>query len=605
METQLIQQASFNGVPGSCSINDGFLFFQVQGGTYKWSFSTWMRSEKSKKTAKVRLTFTEGPLKLTDDESHSDALEKAVIVVDFEDDRDALELFTSLVSKQAAATKEQVAPAPSKEEPVKATESVAQVEEPKRPSESPQSSIDEQKKQLLDNNPVVACLYQQLVEAADGGSEGVISANDFWNHHEIDVVASLKQPEAPSHLEGFIAMPPTNEFVNGQLLYRYTPELGKALLAEDETIRTLHKKFIIDKQYPEENFWKRILQSNYFYNLIGEKIPENQILYDDIKGVPIKKIETTPPTVSSVLKKVDMFSDLIRMDDHRKRPLPTLDVFKKFGKQVEPDFKSSLFDRFNSHSCKIMEGCQATNSAVLTMSPTDSKMLEEQAETDRKRKIAEISCKDLAEAQDDTEHENDAMCFIQSLNMPGNKRTKAGSHEDGQGSGSTSKIFVKMRSQADTAEDVKQWVESMREFDILKYLKTQKDSDNVGRRMFILNTKLCQTEKITQTVPLEYDPSTVSKMRNFQKSIIEILQLYYKTLLPEEQKRVRLLLAIRQIKRELESLQEGELSAHAAKALQTGLMNQITAVEVYDTKLKALVSELRSQAQTRMTRPKQ
>lgn len=92
-------------------------------------------------------------------------------------------------------------------------------------------------------------------------------------------------------------------------------------------------------------------------------------------------------------------------------------------------------------------------------------------------------------------------------------------------------------------------------------------------------------------------------MQNFQRSIIEILQLYYKTLLPEEQKRVKLLMAVRHIKRELESQHEGELSAHAAKALQTGLMNQITAVEVYDTKLKAFVAELRNQAQRRMAKP--
>lgn len=59
------QEASFNGIAGTWSIDNGSLFFQVEQSAYKWSFATWIRSEKSKKSAKVRITFTEGPLKLT------------------------------------------------------------------------------------------------------------------------------------------------------------------------------------------------------------------------------------------------------------------------------------------------------------------------------------------------------------------------------------------------------------------------------------------------------------------------------------------------------------------------------------------------------------
>lgn len=596
------QEASFNGIAGTWSIDNGSLFFQVEQSAYKWSFATWIRSEKSKKSAKVRITFTEGPLKLTPDDSHLDTLEKAVIVVDFGNDRDALERFTALVSSDTAVTKAQAISQPPKEEHTPPAKEVVPLPTPLQTPGDVKPKLDEHQIRLLETNPDVARLYQQLVEAEDGSSEGVISADDFWKHHGVDLLATLKQPEAASQVEGFIAMPPTNEFVNGQLLYRYNPELGKALLAEDDTIRALHKKFIIDKQYPEENFWKRILQSHYFYNLIGEKVPDNQILYDDIKGVPIKKIEAPPPTVTSVLKKVDMFSDLIRLDDHRKRRLPESKISKRFGCQVEPDFKSSLFERFNKHSCKIIDSCQAENSASLSTEAVDNKVLEEQAEMYRRQKIAEASCKDLAESVYNKTNDTDDMCLIRSLNMPGNKMQKTNSFEEqrNEGKETSQKISFKMRTEADVAKDIENWANSIRDVDILK---TPVNNDTISRRMFILNTKLCQTEKITQTVPLEYDPSTISKMQNFQRSIIEILQLYYKTLLPEEQKRVKLLMAVRHIKRELESQHEGELSAHAAKALQTGLMNQITAVEVYDTKLKAFVAELRNQAQRRMAKP--
>ncbi|GFE53402.1 chromosome complete related protein, putative [Babesia ovis] len=595
----------FNGVNGACYVQDSFLFFNSEQGVFKWSFATWMRSEKSKKTPKVRLTFTEGPLKLTRDDLHSDALEKAVIVADFVDDRDAFETFCSLVSSETAVTKVQKVPQPPPEpQPVPKTEVVEEPVQAVRETKDPMDTIRNQRKRLLEVNQNIANLYHQLVESAEGIEGGVVSEEDFWNHHSVDLIAILEQPEAPSHLDGFIATPPINEFVNGQRVYRYNPELGRAILSEDATIRALHKKFVVDKRYPEENFWKRILQSRHFYHMIGEKAPDNQILYDDIKGVPIERVHTSPPSVSNVLQQVDVHSELIRLDDLRKRRKASQPVKQRFGDNVTPDLKSSLFDRFNTHAAKIMDNCHVDN--ALGDSTADLKVIEERAEGERKQKIADVVCHDLTGHQSEADAQNDEMCIIRSLNMPGQRLNRGNSLGENRSDSKDQhkKISFKMRTANDNLRDIHDSLVQMKDVDILSYVKAPLCNDNASRRMFILNTKLCQTEKITQTVPLEYDNLTISKMRNFQMSIMEILQMYYRTHLPEEDKRMKLLLAIRQIKQHMEGQHDFVGSAHAAKALQTGLMNQITAVEVYDTKLKAFVADLRNQAQQRMSRPK-
>ncbi|EDO08353.2 BSD domain family protein [Babesia bovis T2Bo] len=588
--------AIINGIQGTYNIQDGFLFFHAAGGTFKWSFATWLKYEKSKKSAKVRIRFTEGPLKLAEDESNSSILEKDVIIVDFGNDRDTLEAFCSLISAQGAAAQVEstsqatAGPGSSKKDedasaPVKAPVAKEPVNE----------SIQNNRKKVLETNPDIAQLYQQLVLSADGVEEGVVSAEDFWNHHSIDLLATLSQSEAPSHLDGFIATPPINEFVNGQRLYRYTPELGKALLNEDATIRALHKQFVLGKQYPEESFWKRILQSRHFYYLIGEKIPENQILYDEIKGTPIKPVVTVPPSASNVLGKVDIHSDLIRLDDLKKRRKISQSVKQLLGRNFEPDYRATLFDRFNAHGAKIIDTCK--DSGADTGSLANLQVIEDRAEGERKRKIADVVCHDLIGSRLLGDPGNDELCIIRSLNMPGDSI-------EGQDLGDQQNTTSNARSTSDIVADTQGWLAEMREFDILKHVRTSLCDDYTNRRMFILNTKLCQSEKITQTVPLEYDTLTISKMRQFQLSIMEILQIYYKTLLPEEHKRLKLLLAIRQIKQNIESQQDFVGSAHAAKALQTGLMNQITAVEVYDAKLKAYVAGLRNQAQQRMSQPR-
>ncbi|GBE58769.1 Chromosome complete related, putative [Babesia ovata] len=595
------QSAAFNGVKGVCHISDGFLLFETGSCKLKWSFSTWIRSEKSKKAAKVRLTFTEGPLRLTPDDAHADILEKAVIIVDFGDDRDVLERFCSQVSQESAPVKVPTVVPEVQEAPKKAPQEAVTTAAPEPPKVDHKTIINRNRQRLLETRGDVAELYQQLVETEEGSGEGVVSPEDFWSHHSVDIIASLEQPEAPSHLDGFIAVPPTSEFVNGHRVYRYNPELGRALLAEDETIRALHRKFVHERQYPEESFWKRILQSRHFYHIIGEKCPENHGLYDDIKGVPIKKITPPQPAVSSVLEKVDPYSDLIRIDELVKRKPSKSLAAKRFGDQPEEDSRPSIVDRFNEHAAKIINGCSRASNMMGYKE--DTKTLEERAETERKRRITEVYSHDLS-----THHyqKDDDMCIIQGLNMPGRTGSRSNSFDDQRSDSRepAKKPVFKMRTNADTMREISQSIEDMRQMDIIKYIRRPMNDENASRRMFILNTKLCQSEKITQTVPLEYDDTTVNRMRQYQMSIMEILQLYYKTLLPEEQKRLKLLLAARQLKGKLEGQQEFGISAYAAKPLQTGLMNQITAVEVYDTKLKAFVADLRNQAQQRIVKPK-
>lgn len=118
-------------------------------------------------------------------------------------------------------------------------------------------------------------------------------------------------------MEGFLSVPPASTLVNSQNVYVYSKQLAETLLAEDETIRNLHKKLVLDKNMPEESFWKRILQSRYFYNLIDEKPPEDKILYEEIKGIPIRKSQKKLDT-NHILRISDPSSEVITLEDNKK-----------------------------------------------------------------------------------------------------------------------------------------------------------------------------------------------------------------------------------------------------------------------------------------------
>ncbi|EPR63591.1 hypothetical protein TGGT1_246520 [Toxoplasma gondii GT1] len=119
-----------------------------------------------------------------------------------------------------------------------------------------------------------------------------------------------------------------------------------------------------------------------------------------------------------------------------------------------------------------------------------------------------------------------------------------------------------------------------------------------GRYMFVFNTKLCQSEKVAQVAALDYEPTTVNAVRAHQARVTELLQHFYASAVPDEEKRERIIQALDATKNELERTQEstfGPYTGAATKALCMPLFDQINAAKVHHNKLKKLLSDLRAQ----------
>ncbi|CBZ55905.1 conserved hypothetical protein [Neospora caninum Liverpool] len=119
-----------------------------------------------------------------------------------------------------------------------------------------------------------------------------------------------------------------------------------------------------------------------------------------------------------------------------------------------------------------------------------------------------------------------------------------------------------------------------------------------GRYMFVFNTKLCQSEKVAHVAALDYEPVTVSAVRVHQARVTELLQHFYASAVPDEEKRKRIIQALDATKNELERTQEstfGPYTGAATKALCMPLFDQINAAKLHHNKLKKLLSDLRAQ----------
>ncbi|BAM41842.1 uncharacterized protein TOT_040000222 [Theileria orientalis strain Shintoku] len=587
------ENVQLDGVDGTCVLNDFDLLFSVSNSVYKWSLSNWTRSEKSKKTAKVRLTFKESSVRLSPESSDFDSLIKPIIIVDFNENRDKLEQFCDFIANVSNKSRKVTYEAQSPQEGLgsQSNDFSSQISTFEK---IVADEIDQSKRVLLNSSVHLSTLYNTLISPVSD-YHGYITPKDFWDHHKLELTSKFVQPLARSNLEGFVAVPPASTVVNSQNVYNYTPELVEALLTEDETIRHLHKKLVVEKNFPEENFWKRMLQSRYFYNLIGEKVPENQIVYDDIKGIPIKRTLKRVDT-NEVLTSSDLSSELITFLDSKKtkRNNKFLNIKHKFGKTFKPDdTRELLVQRFNRHSYNIIRDSQSNVSDFSNSANNgaDSNSLESEVEKHRKIKLLDVSEKDLQEK--DRQELISNLCIITSLSMPGQTQQQAKHLVKSESTESVNKIQFKIRQSSLT--EAARWVNDLRHFDVSKYLSDYKNDDLVNRRMFVLNTKLCQSEKLMQLAQFDYDPSTVNRMKEIQKEIVEILQIYYRTLMPEEDKRGRLLTVLRSIKQKIESMNDAGISSHTAKALQSSLLDQITAVEAYDMKLRSYLSSLRSQ----------
>ncbi|UKJ89892.2 hypothetical protein MACJ_003146 [Theileria orientalis] len=461
------ENVQLDGIDGSCVLNDFELLFTVSNSVYKWPLANWTRSEKSKKTAKVRLTFKESSVRITPESSDFDSLIKPIIVLDFNENRDKLEQFCDFIanfSNKSRKVSYQVEPSQDTlgSQPTEFSSQVSTIDK------IVSDEVDQSKRFLLNSSVHLSTLYNTLISP---GSDyhGYITPKDFWDHHKLELKSKFVQPLARSNLQGFVAVPPASTVVNSQNVYNYTPELVDALLTEDETIRHLHKKLVVDKNFPEDNFWKRILQSRYFYNLIGEKIPENQILYDDIKGIPIKRSLKRVDT-NDVLTNSDLSSELITSQDTKKtkRDNKFLNIKHKFGKTFKPDdTRELLVQRFNHHSYNIIRDSQSNSSDLSKSSSSipDSNLLESEVEYNRKKKMLDTTENDLQENGQQELINN--LCIISSLSMPGQPQ-QVKQLVKSESSESLSKIQFKIRQSSIT--ETARWVDDLRQFDVSKYI---------------------------------------------------------------------------------------------------------------------------------------
>lgn len=199
------ENVQLDGIDGTCVLNDFELLFTVSNSVYKWPLANWTRSEKSKKTAKVRLTFKESSVRITPgiinsfytpscflESSDFDSLIKPIIVLDFNENRDKLEQFCDYIanfSNKSRKVSYQVEPSQETlgSQPTEFSSQVSTIDK------IVSDEVDQSKRVLLNSSVHLSTLYNTLISP---GSDyhGYITPKDFWDHHKLELKSKFVQP---------------------------------------------------------------------------------------------------------------------------------------------------------------------------------------------------------------------------------------------------------------------------------------------------------------------------------------------------------------------------------------------------------------------------
>ncbi|SIO73607.1 hypothetical protein BmR1_04g05975 [Babesia microti strain RI] len=513
--------------------------------TLLWDVINWQKFEKAKKNAKVRLTFSKrcsyfisNNGNLASELELYENLQKNVIIIDFENNRDALEQLCNELSTAAVSKLKELQEAPKIAE--------------KTLEENLKGNLEEEPNEhllVLSQENEIKTLYNTLVR----GVNNALTADEFWRNHREAITKYKPQIIGRDNASCFMASPPSfNDSIGSSEVY-YTEEMTSALLEEDETVRNIYNHVVGTRMMKKEEFWKQLFQSHYIYDLLGKKFDGNKVLYYEIQGIPINPTNDNFGDHSEV----ELISKLSFPDKKSDRnPFNKLydSLSYRFGphmKYKEPTYDSFVL-RFNRHSSRLINELDKT---LATQTEQD------EISKERKRNL-------VLEALrfDDLLQES-----VKQVNTISKENLLEEHHI----------MNVKRESKPLIVSSIKPL-----NMDAMY---------STGKRIFIVNTKSCQTDK-TRLISLEYDPPTVDRVRQIQLQLIQLLQVFYKTLIHQDVERRRLLVAMRDIKLKLDQSQEKSLADYAgvSKALHAGLLDQINTAECYDVRIRNFINAKRS-----------
>ncbi|SBT79236.1 conserved Plasmodium protein, unknown function [Plasmodium malariae] len=127
--------------------------------------------------------------------------------------------------------------------------------------------------------------------------------------------------------------------------------------------------------------------------------------------------------------------------------------------------------------------------------------------------------------------------------------------------------------------------------------KNYSDLYNIGRHLFVLNTKKCQNNQSLLIGTIEYDQHILDIVKDYHMKINYLLNLFYTSYIPEQNKRNKILENLSRIKDEIQAKQEEYNSVLImGKPLLIHLFEQISICKKFNEKLHKYIEEKRKKA---------
>ncbi|ETW45055.1 hypothetical protein PFNF135_00656 [Plasmodium falciparum NF135/5.C10] len=127
--------------------------------------------------------------------------------------------------------------------------------------------------------------------------------------------------------------------------------------------------------------------------------------------------------------------------------------------------------------------------------------------------------------------------------------------------------------------------------------KNYADLYNIGRVLFVLNTKRCQSNQSLLIGTIEYEQHILNIVKEYHIKINYLLNLFYTSYIPEENKRNNILENLSRIKDEIQAKQEEYNSVLImGKPLLIHLFEQIAICKKFNEKLNKYIQEKRKKA---------
>ncbi|KJP86250.1 hypothetical protein AK88_04144 [Plasmodium fragile] len=127
--------------------------------------------------------------------------------------------------------------------------------------------------------------------------------------------------------------------------------------------------------------------------------------------------------------------------------------------------------------------------------------------------------------------------------------------------------------------------------------KNYTDLFNIGRLLFVSNTKKCQSNQSMLIGTIEYEQHILDIVKDYHVKVNYLLNLFYTSCVPEQEKRNKILENLSKIKEEIQAKQEEYNSVLImGKPLLIHLFEQISICKKFNEKLDRYIQEKRKKA---------